>query len=127
MKEPARVPAAVKPIVEAARKVVTAVAPYAEEVGCAGTKPRSSSMMWKLVRYVVNGEVVVTIGTFTKHSSLFFARGAELDDGDGLLEGGGKKLRYITLRTPADAERAAVKRILRNAFALAKLTPSRPV
>jgi hypothetical protein len=126
MKEPARVPAAVKPIVEAARKVVTAVAPYAEEVACAGTKPRSTSMMWKLVRYVVNGEVVVTIGTFTKHSSMFFARGAELDDGDGLLEGGGKKLRYITLRTPADAERAAVKRILRKAFALTTLTPTRP-
>ena len=31
-------------------------------------------MMWKLVRYAVSGEVVVTIGTFTKHASVFFAR-----------------------------------------------------
>jgi hypothetical protein len=75
-------------------------------------------MMWKLVRYVVHGQVVVTLGTFTKHSSMFFARGSELDDGRGLLEGTGKNLRYITLRAPADAKQAAVKEVLRRAFAL---------
>jgi hypothetical protein len=77
-------------------------------------------MMWKLARYAVQGEVVVTIGTFTKHASMFFARGAELKDAAGLLEGTGKNLRYITLRTPADAKRPAIKAILRQAFALAE-------
>jgi hypothetical protein len=77
-------------------------------------------MMWKLARYAVKGEVVVTIGTFTKHASMFFARGAELKDTAGLLEGTGKKLRYVTLRTPADAKRSAVKAMLRQAFALAE-------
>ena len=110
---------AVRPIVEAARQTVRAVAPHAEEAVCQGKKPRSPSMMWKLARYLVDGQTVVTIGTFTKHSSMFFARGADLDDGAGLLEGAGKKLRYITLRTPADARRAAVKKVLREAFALA--------
>jgi hypothetical protein len=81
-------------------------------------------MMWKLVRYVVGGKVVVTIGTFTKHASIFFARGSELADARGLLEGGGKSLRYITLRTPADAKRAEVKAIVRRAFALASREPS---
>jgi len=114
--------AAVKPIVEAACQAVTAVAPKAEEIPCAGKKPRSASMMWKLVRYAVDGQVVVTVGTFSKHSSMFFARGAEIDDGGGPLEGTGKKLRYITLRTPADAKRATVKDVLRKAFALAKST-----
>lgn len=113
------VPAAVKPIVEAACKAVRAVAPDADEVCCAGKKPRSASMMWKLVRYAVDGQVVVTVGTFTKHSTMFFARGAELDDGGGPLEGAGNKLRYITLRDPADAERASVADVLRQAFALA--------
>jgi hypothetical protein len=79
-------------------------------------------MMWKLLRYIVNGKVVVTIGTFSRHSSMFFARGAELDDAAGLLDGTGKALRYITLRTPADARRAAVKAILRRAFELARAT-----
>lgn len=117
MKAFSGVPAAVKPIVEAAHRTVKAVAPGADVIACGHDKPKAVSMMWKLVRYV-GGDVVVTLGTFTKHSSLFFARGAELDDASGLLEGGGKKLRYITLRTPADAERAAVKDLLRQAFAL---------
>ena len=116
----ASIPSAVGPIVEAARQTVRTVAPEAEEVACQSKKPRSPSMMWKLVRYVVNGEVVVTIGTFTKHASMFFARGSGLDDGHGLLQGRGKILRYITLRAPADAKQAAVKDLLRKAFALAK-------
>ena len=116
----ARVPPAVSSIVRAARQIVRAVAPEAEEVACQTQRPRSPSMMWKLVRYVVNGEVVVTIGTFTKHASMFFARGSGLDDGHGLLQGRGKILRYITLRAPADAKQAAVKNLLRKAFALAE-------
>ena len=75
-------------------------------------------MMWKLVRYAVEGEVAVTLGTFTRHASMFFARGSEIEDDHGLLEGTGKSLRYITLRTPSDANGAAVKEILRKAFAL---------
>jgi hypothetical protein len=81
-------------------------------------------MMWKLVRYAVGGKVVVTIGTFTKHASIFFARGSELADPRGLLEGGGKSLRYITIRTPADARRTEVKTMVRRAFALASREPS---
>jgi hypothetical protein len=64
------------------------------------------------------GENVVGIGTFPRHSTLFFYRGRELDDGSGLLEGSGKYSRFIALRTPADAERPAVKRLLRKAFKL---------
>ena len=114
----AKIPAGVRPIVEAASKTVRAVAPGAEEIACPTQKPRSPSMMWKLVRYAVGGEAVVTIGTFTKHASMFFARGSEIEDPHGLLEGTGKSLRYITLRAPADAKGAAVKDILRKAFAL---------
>jgi hypothetical protein len=118
----ANIPTAVRPIVAAARHSVRSVAPEADEIACQGLRPRSPSMMWKLVRYIVNNEAVITIGTFTKHASIFFARGSDLDDGGGLLEGTGKNLRYITLRTPADAKRSAVKSVLRKAFALAKST-----
>ena len=114
----ANIPPGVRPIVEAASKTVRAVAPDAEEIPCLTQKPRSPSMMWKLVRYAIDGEVVVTLGTFTKHASMFFARGSEIEDEKGLLEGTGKSLRYITLRTPSDAKGAAVKAILRKAFAL---------
>ena len=74
--------------------------------------------MWKIVRYAVDGAYVVGIGTFPSHVTLFFYRWRELDDGGGLLQGGGKDLRFITLRSPADAERAAVKRMTRKAFKL---------
>jgi len=115
----ASIPLAVRPIVSAALRAARAAAPRAEEIACQSQRPRSASMMWKLARYAINGEIVVTVGTFTKHASMFFARGSELEDKSGLLEGAGKKLRYITLRTSADARRAAVKSLLRQAFALA--------
>jgi hypothetical protein len=114
----AHIPSAVRPIVEAARNTVRSIAPEAEEIPCQSREPRSPSMMWKLVRYAVDGEVVVTLGTFTKHASMFFARGGEIEDEQDLLDGTGKSLRYITLRTPSDARGAAVREILRKAFAL---------
>jgi len=110
------VPPAVRPNVQAAIKMVKEVAPTAAEVAYEMAPPRSRSMMWKLVRYAVDGESVVGIGTFTNHSALYFFRGVELDDDSGLLEGGGKLMRFITLRSPADAERPAVKRLVRKAF-----------
>ena len=80
--------------------------------------PRSSTYMWKIVRYAVDGKNVVGIGTFPRHSTMFFYRGRELEDGSGLLEGSGKDSRFITLRAPADAERPAVKQLLKKAFKL---------
>ncbi len=113
------VPAEVRPIVEAAVRTVKEVAPKADQVTYQTRRPRSNRTMWKLVRYAVAGEYVVGIGTFPGHSTVFFYRGRELDDGSGLLQGGGKDLRFITLRSRADAQRPAVKQLVRKAFKLA--------
>jgi hypothetical protein len=113
-----RIPPAVRPIVQAARRTVKAVAPKADEISYQSEPPRSSTYMWKIVRYAVDGKTVVGIGTFPRHSALFFYRGRELDDGSGLLAGSGKDSRFITLRAPADAERPAVKRLVKKAFKL---------
>jgi hypothetical protein len=113
-----KLPPAVRPIVQAARRTVKAVAPKADEISYQGQPPRSSTYMWKIVRYAVGGANVVGIGTFARHSALFFYRGRELDDGSGLFEGSGKDSRFITLRTPADAERPAVKQLVKKAFKL---------
>jgi hypothetical protein len=67
---------------------------------------------------------VVGIGVYEEYASLFFYRGRELDDGSGLLEGGGKDLRSIKLRAPSDAESAAVKRLVRRAFQLGGAPPA---
>jgi hypothetical protein len=114
-----KIPPPTRPTVKAAIKTVKAVAPKADEIVYRSQEPRSSRMMWKIVRYAVDGANVVGIGTFPNHSTMFFYRGRELDDGSGLLEGGGKDSRFITLRSPADAERAVVKRLVRDAFKLA--------
>jgi hypothetical protein len=111
-----KVPAQVRPIVKAAITTVKGIAPNAEEIAYRSQPPRSKSAMWKLVRYAVDGANVVGVGTFAKHSTLFFYRGRELDDGSGLLQGSGKDSRFVTLNAPADAERPAVKQLVRQAF-----------
>jgi len=120
-----KVPPAVRPTVQAARQTVKAVAPKAKEIAYRSDPPRSSRTMWKLLRYAIDDAYLVAIGTFPDHVSVFFPRGRELDDGSGLLEGGGKEFRFITLRSPADAARPAVKRLVRKAFALGRSTSRR--
>src|SRR2546421_12364414 len=115
-----KVPAAVRPNVQAAIEAVKRVAPDAEEIAYQMERPKSDRMMWKIVRYAVGGENVVGIGTFPAHSTIFFYRGRELDDGSGLLQGTGKDSRFVTLRTPADAGRPAIRSLVRKAFKLAK-------
>jgi len=114
-----KIPPATRPTVKAAIRTVKAAAPKADEIAYRSSPPRSKTMMWKIVRYAVNGSNVVGIGTFSNHSALFFYRGRELDDGSGLLQGSGKDSRFIKLRAPADAEQPAVKRLVRKAFKLA--------
>jgi len=81
-----RVPPKVRPTVKAAIKTVKAVAPNAVEITYRSQPPRSSSAMYKIVRYAVDGSNVVGIGTFTNHSALFLYRGRELDDGAGCFK-----------------------------------------
>ena len=112
------VPGETRASVEAARRTVMTIAPSAVEVPYQSRPPVNPSTMWKLARYTLNGENVVGISTFTKHSTLYFYRGRELDDGSGLLEGRGKEMRSVTLHQPADAQRPAVRDLVRRAFAL---------
>ena len=115
-----KIPPQVRPTVRAAIKTVKDIAPKADEVTYNSQAPSSSSAMWKLVRYCVGGANVLGIGTFASHSTIFFYRGRELDDGSGLLQGSGKDSRFVTLRSPADAEQPAVKHLVKKAFRLGR-------
>ena len=114
-----KVPAGVRPTVAAAIEAVRQAAPHAEEIAYQMEAPRSERMMWKIARYRAEGENVVGVGTFPRHSTLFFYRGRELYAPEGLLQGSGKDTRFVTLRSPADVTRPEVKRLIRAAFALA--------
>jgi len=113
-----RIPSAVRPTVQAARRTVKALAPKATEIAYQSQPPRSKSALWKIVRYVTRDEPVVGIGTSPTYATLYFYRGREIDDPSGLLEGSGKDMRFTRLRTPADVARPGVRRLVRKAFAL---------
>src|ERR1700682_2737561 len=113
-----KIPPLVRPTVRAAIKTVKEIAPTADAITYNSHAPSSSSAMWKLVRYGVGGRNVLGIGTFASHSTIFFYRGRELDDGSALLQGSGKDSRFVTLHSPADAEQPAVKRLVGKAFKL---------
>jgi hypothetical protein len=115
-----KIPSSVRPTVKAALKTVKQAAPDADEIAYRSRPPRSKSAMWKLARYAVSGANVVGVGTFTDHSTIFFYRGRELDDPGGLLHGSGKDSRFITVTSPSDAERPAVKRLVKQAFKIAR-------
>ena len=114
-----RVPAAVRPTVKAAIECIRRAAPDAEEIAYQMRAPRSERMMWKIARYRSGSANVVGVGTFARHSTMFFYRGRELDEGDGILEGSGKDTRFVTLRSASDARSPAVRKLLQKAFALA--------
>ena len=114
-----KIPQATRPMVEAAIKTIKEAAPKADEIAYRMEQPPPGSrMMWKIVRYAVDGGNVVGVGTFSEHATLFFYRGRDLDDGSGLLQGSGKESRYVTLRSTADADTPAVKKLVRKAFKL---------
>jgi hypothetical protein len=98
---------------------VKAAAPSAKESPYQSEPPRSKSALWKIARYEVSDVEVVGIGASSAHVLLYLYRGADLDDGAGLLEGSGKAMRSLKLSTPQDAARPEVRRMLRQAFKLA--------
>lgn len=111
-----QVPPAVRPTLQAAILMVREIAPGAEEIVYVMEAPRSSRMVWKHVRFAIDGKNVVGIGTLPDHVNIWFYRGRELDDGIVKLQGSGKETRFINLRTPADAGRAELKKFVRRAF-----------
>ncbi len=114
-----RLPDPVGPIVQAARQAVLRAAPKrAVETPTNHKRPVSRTYMWKLVRYAVDDEQVIGIGTFTRHSAIWFDRGRELDDPTGLLQGSGKNSRFVSLRSVADAQTPALKKLITQAFQL---------
>ena len=58
---------------------------------------------------------VVYIGVYTKHINLGFHWGARMADPAGVLEGKGKQMRHITIKSPADLGTPVISDYLRRA------------
>ena len=57
------------------------------------------------------------IGPHARHVNLQLAEGALLDDPAGLVEGTGKRIRHVKLRTVDDVDRPAVRALLERSLA----------
>ena len=62
-------------------------------------------------------ESFISIAGYPKWVTLFFLEGASLHDPDGLLEGDGKQVRGIRLKTPVDMDAPAVAALIAQAIA----------
>lgn len=62
---------------------------------------------------------VCHLAIYAGHVNIGFNHGAELDNKKGLLQGTGRRVRHITIKTPADLQNPAVRGCLRAAYELA--------
>jgi hypothetical protein len=62
-------------------------------------------------------DAFVSIAGYPRWITLFLANGAALDDPHGLLEGDGKRVRSIRLKSPADLDTPAIDALIAQASA----------
>jgi hypothetical protein len=85
-----------------------------------GTKESVNS--WKIPTLESNGPMCFfTVGKY--HVTFGFLRGTSLPDPAGLLEGTGKNLRHVKLRTAEDVSKPALKELVEAAARLNKKEP----
>jgi hypothetical protein len=77
---------------------------------------------WKIPSFDSNGTVCGFM-TGKEHVTFIFLRGAALPDPEGLLEGTGKYVRHVKVRTTADVKKPALKKLIAEAAKLNKREP----
>jgi hypothetical protein len=77
---------------------------------------------WKIPSFDSNGTVCGFM-TGKEHVTFIFLRGARLPDPEGLLEGTGKSVRHVKVRTAEDLKRPALKKLIVEAAKLNKREP----
>jgi hypothetical protein len=77
------------------------------------------SMTYSFTSKWTEGFCMVVV--YPHHVNLGFHRGAEFDDADGVLEGTGKIMRHIKVRTLEDLKKPYLRRFIRAAVSNAKV------
>lgn len=77
---------------------------------------------WKIPSFDSNGTLCGFM-TGKEHVTFIFLRGAALPDPEGLLEGTGKHVRHVKVRTLADVKKPALKKLIVEAAKLNKRKP----
>lgn len=68
-------------------------------------------------------DAICHIAVYTKHVNLGFNRGATLADPGGVLQGSGKAIRHVTIKTLSDLKRPEILDLLRRAQKQSKPLP----
>ncbi|HKY52432.1 MAG TPA: DUF1801 domain-containing protein [Candidatus Limnocylindria bacterium] len=77
-----------------------------------------ATIKWGVPIYQVNGRNVCSIAAFKEHVGInFFAPPDKLADPDRRLEGGGKSMRMLKVRSAKDIDSAGIRRWLKAAVA----------
>jgi hypothetical protein len=71
-------------------------------------------LKWGMPWYSKNSNICY-LAIFPKHVNLGFARGAHLDPPNGLLQGTGKGMRHIKIKSAADINKREFTRLLKAA------------
>jgi uncharacterized protein DUF1801 len=106
----------VRPIVEKARTLVLDVFPDALEQVDGPDKMLHYGFGTKMAQQVFY------IAGFTSHANLGFWFGSNSRDPHSLLEGTGKRLRHVKLRTLQDVDHPALRELLESSLAERKAT-----
>ena len=77
---------------------------------------------WKIPSFDSDGTVCGFM-TGKEHVTFIFLRGAALPDPEGLLEGTGKSVRHVKVRTAADVKKPGLKKLILEAAKLNKRKP----
>lgn len=100
-------PADKRPLLDTLRALVDKEVPNA-----------SASIKWGVPIYQVNGKNVCSIAAFKEHVGInFFASPDVLVDPGKKLEGGGKSMRMLKVRSAKDIDSASIRRWLKAAVA----------
>jgi len=67
---------------------------------------------------------VIHVAVYAGHVNIGFNHGAELDNEKGLLQGTGRRVRHITIKSAADLRNPAVRKYLRAAYQLSGMKQS---
>ncbi len=79
---------------------------------------------WKIPSFDSDGTICGFMAG-KEHVTFIFLRGAALPDPEGLLEGTGKSVRHVKVRTMEDVRKPALKRLLVEAAKMNKKRPAR--
>lgn len=106
------------------RGTLPEIARLAHEVIRAGGPDLRTERRWGHPWYV-GKDLVCVVGSFAHHVGVEFWRGASLPDRYGLLEGTGKNLRHVKLRSLAEARSPRFTALVRAAVRLDRVSEKR--